>query len=609
MKKSFRLEVEPLEDRTAPALIASQLPLATLPPVTLSKVQVQTLLERAAAATASDDAIVAVVDRAGNILGVRVEGNVSPVITGNPNLLDFSVDGAVALARTGAFFSSNSVPLTSRAVRFISQSSITQRMVDSSFYVTNPNSPDYGPGFVAPVGPGGNFPPGVGNTPLVDLFGIEFTNRVPTTIMSNGHPIYDTLSYAAATIPGNTTTSRGIATLPGGVPIYEDGVLVGGIGVFFPGTTGYATAENSQLSKDYDPSQPDRTLEAEFIAFAAAGGSTQAGFPVGALGGIPALNGFDLPFPQVDLGGITIDEVGAGGDQGPTNLVNYAKTAFAIGMGNPNSGADIVVDTHGHLLNAGMTVPSGWLVAPKNGVGITAAQVTQIIDQGIATADQTRAQIRTLGSHAEMVFAVTDETGAIVGLYRMPDATVFSIDVSIAKARNVAYYDNPAQILSVDKAPGLGGGVSFTARTFRFLAQPFYPEGINGSPPGPFSDLTDPGIDPVTGLETGAPLPASAYTSELAYAAFHPTANFHSPVPGNGVVFFPGSAGVYATEKNNRVIIGGLGVSGDGTNQDDFVTAGADAGFGPPDYLRADQYFVDGLRLPYLKFPRNPTDI
>jgi len=604
--RCVRPELEYLEDRTAPALIASQIPLATLPPVELSKANVQALLERAAAATSSDDAIVAVVDRAGNILGVRVEGNVSPTITGNPSLLDFSVDGAVALARTGAFFSSNSVPLTSRAIRFISQTSITQPMVDSSFYVTNTNSPDYGPGSVAPIGPGGNYPPGVADTPLVDLFGIEFTNRVPSTVMSGGNPIYSTLSYAAATIAGNTTPSRGIATLPGGMPIYEDGVLVGGIGVFFPGTTGYASAENSQLSAVYNSGAPDRTLEAEFVAFAAIGGSTQAGFPVGALGGIAPPQGLDLPFPQIDLGGITIDEVGPGGLMGPTTLVNYAKSAFAIGMGNPNSGMDIKVDVHGDLLKAGVGVPSGWLVAPKNGVGITAAQVTQSIDQGIATADATRAQIRTLGNHAEMVFAVTDETGAIVGLYRMPDATVFSIDVAIAKARNVAYYDNPAQLLPIDQVPGLPAGVSFTARTFRFLAQPFYPEGINGSPPGPWSDLNDPGINPVTGLLTGSALPPADYTSELAYAAYHPSANFHSPVPGNGVVFFPGSAGIYS---GKGVLIGGLGVSGDGVNQDDFVTNGADGGFGPPDYLSADQYFVLGIRLPYLKFPRNPTDI
>src|SRR5205085_9957095 len=67
--------------------------------------------------------------------------------------------------------------------------------------------------------------------------------------------------------------SRGIGTLPGGIPLYKDGVLVGGIGVFFPGTTGYASEENSSLSTDYDASRPDRTLEAAFMGVAAEGAS------------------------------------------------------------------------------------------------------------------------------------------------------------------------------------------------------------------------------------------------------------------------------------------------------------------------------------------------
>jgi hypothetical protein len=76
-----------------------------------------------------------------------------------------------------------------------------------------------------------------------------------------------------------TAQSRGIATLPGGIPLYKNGILVGGIGVFFPGTTGTATEMNSSLSTTFDPSRLDRSLEAEFIAFMAAGGAPQLGFP------------------------------------------------------------------------------------------------------------------------------------------------------------------------------------------------------------------------------------------------------------------------------------------------------------------------------------------
>src|SRR5271165_6029067 len=58
-------------------------------------------------------------------------------------------DVAVALARTGALFSNDQAPLSSRTVRFIS---------------------------------GTHFPPGVTNQPPADLYGIENTNRGCTLV-------------------------------------------------------------------------------------------------------------------------------------------------------------------------------------------------------------------------------------------------------------------------------------------------------------------------------------------------------------------------------------------------------------------------------------------
>ena len=68
--------------------------------------------------------------------------------------------------------------------------------------------------------------------------------------------------------------------------------------------------------------------------------------------------------------------------------------------------------------------------------------------------------------------------------------------------------------------------------------------------------------------------------------------------------FFPGSVPLY----RNGVLVGGLGISGDGVDQDDFVAAGGSAGFEAPAAIRADQIVVQGVRLPYLKFPSNPTN-
>ncbi|HEV3003603.1 MAG TPA: DUF4214 domain-containing protein, partial [Pirellulales bacterium] len=143
----------------------------------LSADDVQQLLNRAQAASVRQDAIIAVVDRNGNILGVRTEAAVEAMYAGRPDDVVFAIDGAVSLARSGAFFSSNQGALTSRTVRFLSQSTITEREVDSNPNITDLNSPLRGPGFVAPIGLGAHFPPDIAHTPPVDLFAIENTNR------------------------------------------------------------------------------------------------------------------------------------------------------------------------------------------------------------------------------------------------------------------------------------------------------------------------------------------------------------------------------------------------------------------------------------------------
>jgi uncharacterized protein GlcG (DUF336 family) len=614
-------------------------PLDPPAPTVLSAAEVDVLLKRASAATRTSDAIIAVVDRNGRILGVWVEGGVSPLITGNDERLTFAVDGAVAKARTGAFFANNQAPLTSRTVQFISQSTITQREVESDPNITDPNSPLRGPGFVAPVGLGAHFPPNIAQTPPVDLFAIEHTNRdsivnpgpdrikgtaddvllpdrfnINPAFVPPGQTLFAPESYGFVSGIDPGAQSRGIATLPGGIPLYKNGTLVGGIGVFFPGTTGFATEENSALSATFNPTKPDRSFEAEFIAFAAAGGTPSVGFGFGALGGVPALPGFALPFGRIDLVGITLDIFGPGGAEGVNRLVGLGQ---AIGTGAP-VGGEIAVDPGPNglphtpddvFLKDGLPVPEGWLVVPHSGVGITATQALQAIVRGVTQATRTRAAIRLpLSSSARMVVAVTDLVGNVVGLFRMPDATVFSIDVAVAKARNVAYYANPLLLQPVDRLPGIPRGVASTSRTFRFLSGPRYPDAIDFTPPGPFSTLNDGGVNPRTGLRVGPPLPASAFRSVLGFDAFNPGTNFRDPLNilnQNGIVFFPGSAPLYRSR-----LIGGLGVSGDGVDQDDVVTFAATAlNRVPAGVLRADFLFFRGVRLPYQKFNRNPEGI
>jgi len=226
--------------------------------------------------------------------------------------------------------------------------------------------------------------------------------------------------------------------------------------------------------------------------------------------------------------------------------------------------------------------PEGDLVAPKDGVlgGLTADEVRGIIDQSVALANQTRANIRLpLGTRAKFVIAVADLDGQIIGLHRMKDATVFSIDVSVAKARNVIYFSGPNR--TPTDLLGVPQNTAVTNRTIGFGAQPLYPPGIDFTEPGPFFSLYQ--FDAMHPCTQGAQ-PANAYQ--------------------NGIVFFPGALPLY----RNGVLVGGLGVSGDGVEQDDFVTNGGATGFQAPNRVRADRVMDEGVRLPYLKFPRNPTD-
>jgi uncharacterized protein GlcG (DUF336 family) len=656
----------------------------------LTSDQVETLLNRASAATPDQTAIIAIVDRGGRVLGVRADANVSPAIMNNTSNLVFAVDGALALARTGAFFGNNQAPLTSRTIQNLSETTVTQRETNSNPSIADPNSTLKGPGTVAPVGIKGHFPSGIPFTPQVDLLGIEFTNRdttqkqvtnpttgavttitlpnrfnvpdqfIPSNIYNPSQGIDNRLtppdSYGFVSGLEPNAQPRGIGTLPGGIPIVKvvnvngkpTTIVLGGIGVFYPGTTGYATAENSVLNDaGFDPTKPDKSSEAEAVAFAALGGASGAALITGTtttvlqpLGGVLPVPGLDL-LPsfkngpngvytgRIDLVGITLDVFGPHGNQGPAALLNAAKS-FGLGQGTVN-GIDLpispsqpppatLVPPHPPVSSIpntpetrpGQIVPNGWLVTPHAGGNLTAADVIKIVADGVGRAEQTRAAIRLpINRITRMVFAVSDEAGNILGLYRMPDATIFSIDVAVAKARNVAYYNDAAQLQPQDQVKGVAPGTALTARTFRYLTLPHFPEGQDNYPSGPFSILNDGGTTfAAKGANVGPPLPASAFQSVQGFDAFNPGTNFHAktnPANQNGIVFFPGSSGLYKTINGFSTLVGGLGVSGDGVDQDDVITYSASLGFRPgTGVTRADMVKVRGVRLPYTKFNRQP---
>jgi len=628
----------------------------------LSTVEVESLLKRASAVTPSNDAIIAIVDCTGQILGVRTESDVN---FADNKTLGFAIDGAVAKARTGAFFSNNQAILTSRTVSHISQSTITQREMQA-----DPNSTTdtiQGPGYVAPVGLGGTFPPGIINTPLVDLFGIEHTNRVsvlkpgvsPASPFDAANFVIDRRSYSAQ-VAGTygavgsqagqppQPIARGIATLPGGIAIYRAGTneVIGGLGVFFPGKDGTASFEQGFVANATQTRQnrlnAPKALEAELIAL-----ETLLPINVGkpAVVDVPLVSptlatitlapadiiaragGIKLPLTaplstaqtqalvnkinnaaRINLGGIALQSFGP--QAGPLGVQTLFTLAGKLGPGTV-SGSDQPVKGAVAVL-PGKLQADGWIVPATAGSELTAAQVKGIIDQGTVEAGKTRAQIRIQPTGTKMVLAVSDFDGTILGLYRMSGATLFSIDVAVAKARNTVYYAS-ADLQPADRAGTVPIGTAFTNRTFRYLASAHDPSGNTAAGPGAFSILKDAGINPKTGLNTNPNSPplASSFKTVLGYDSFNTGSNFHSTaMPAanqNGIVFFPGSTPLYV----GRKLSGGFGVSGDGVDQDDVVTSYAAAGspqgnFNAPADLRADNYRVSGIRLPYVKYSRNP---
>ena len=470
----------------------------------LAASEVVAILQGAAASFDNANMTVAVVDRPGNILGVLRK----PGADGSDD------DLAVSLARTGAFFSNDQAPLSSRTVRFIS---------------------------------GIHFPPGISFTPNAALYGIENTNRgcefnvtfnagkaVPRAKSVNGLPCNSTdrsgCGLGITTGKPDLFDSNSNAVNPGGLPIFRGSTVLGGIGVAIRDGGG-----NLLLN------------HAEFAAILAT-----AGFPPTISSpGVIFIDGVRLPF-----------------------VVQTTRPAGTVADPSSTPGALVLGPVNG------TAAPDGYLVGPLAGSRLTAAQVDQIVQNAVTTANTTRAAIRLpLGSRTRMSISVADVDGSLLAIFRMQDSTIFSIDVAVAKARNVGYFSSLDPNVATD-LPGLPAGTAITNRTISFGSQPFYPPGIDGTSPGPFFDVLRNDTENLCSQGNQAP-------------------NLNQ----SGIVFFPGSSPLYIGQE----LVGGLGVSGDGVEQDDFVTFGGSVGFRPPSEIRADQFSLRGVRLPFFKFPRNPT--
>jgi uncharacterized protein GlcG (DUF336 family) len=408
-----------------------------------------------------------------------------------------------------------------------------------------------------------HFPPGISFRAGGPLYGVQFSSL----------PCGDIKQMSAR---------LGLSGDPGGLPIYKDGLAAGGIGVEGDGL----------YTVDRDPSDSDQPFE-ELIAASGIRGFEAA---AGIRGDTILVDGIRLPFSNV------------------TNAPVPATTASIAGaVISPAPASEFVSQVVGGV--AGEVSPRffPFIAGTASSTNaLTAAEVTTIISHAAQQANITRAAIRQpLGSNARVTIAVVDTAGVVLGVFRQQDAPVFGYDVAVQKARTAAFFSsaNAATALRaasfgayVDRAAADGlqfnGAFAFSDRAIGFLHRPFFPDGIDNSAAGPFS----------TSIGNWSPFNVGL---QLDLVRTNFLASLSAPVAGctsipalaNGIQIFAGSVPLY----KGSVLVGAIGISGDGIDQDDLIAAAGANGFSPPVGVRSDQVFVRGVRLPFLKFPRSPN--
>ena len=239
--------------------------------------------------------------------------------------------------------------------------------------------------------------------------------------------------------------------------------------------------------------------------------------------------------------------------------------------------------------------------ATVGSAALTSDEVRSMLTNALAVAAHARAQIRRpLSTPARVTIAVVDTNGVVLGMVRSRDAPVFGADVSLQKARvaammssntaatfltglpNANYLDGTSiaigdyvtslQTFLSDPTALANGVVAYSARGVGNLARPFFPDGLEGRQEGPLSKPIGEWSPFSTGLQFDL-----VNNSILQHVVFilggGPDVGPNCTGPGtdpriaNGIQIFPGGIPIY----RGTTLIGGIGVSGDGVDQDDMV--------------------------------------
>lgn len=533
-------------------LLGASAPAASVEQLTQPEVE-QILAQAAAyASTANRRAVISVVDREGFVLGVwNVAG--SPLAP-----LDGIIAAAVARAGSAAFLSSDENAFTSRTAGYIIQQ---------------------------------HFPVGVRNTPPGPLVGVGFSNLFYSDVnrfkkISDG---FDPLKLNFPKDPKNlifpdphtgliSPGARGLPIpftslndSPGGVPLYKGGHLVGGIGVTGDGSpTDLAVASAIFAGVTQRTSTPSFKTGPDTDEDIALAGQTHFRPSNEILGSNVLINGIRVPY--VDPRPEDIEDVQ---DVPPLGIIGTAVAGFEP-KGSPPQFPYPVARLGGIEGEIRQPIRSDPLPGKIIGKAsrLTAAEVEDILSLAAERCAKTRAGIRLpLGTIAKTFITVVNNphrngvAPVVLGTFRVGEATMFSWDVAVQKARTAVFFSNTQ--------------LAQSTRTVGFLAQRYFPPGLDGRPYGPyfgFQEAVTLKQTPRTGLFPGNPnLP-------------------------NGITIFPGGFPLY----RKGVLVGAIGISGDGVDQDDIIGISGCEDFQPLKRIRADTYAYRGVRLPYVKFPRDP---
>lgn len=581
----------------------------------LSTAEVGTIIAQAAAEARARGvaATIAVTDRVGNVLGVFAMPGAAPTARipsardGSNNdaqgLTIPSAAAAIAKAITGAYLSSGGNAFSTRTASFIVQE---------------------------------HFPPAPSTLGLESgpLFGVQFSQL----------PCSDLAARLSDGLIGPKRSPLGLAADPGGFPLYQNGVVVGGIGVIADGTYGF------------DPNVLDRDNDVdEAVALA---GTVGFEAPVNIRADRITADGTSLRYTDIEYPQLS-NVAGASFASTPGALVPvagyYSGAGLLAGAVYGTEASGVRASTAAEFANRDAFVLSNgagvnrYPVRGGSDVGdvpqpLTAAEARLILEEAFAVMSRARAQIRQpLDSRAQVTISLVDTRGVVLGIVRSPDAPIFGIDVSLQKARTANFFSGRFAAAELLAASGevpqfvarlrsflgdpnaLTGGFAFSDRAGGNLSRPHFPDGEVAQANGPLSRPIDKFSPFSTGLQSALVLGNLAqHLGFVTGASAQDTPRACTSLPGvgggnprlaNGIQIFPGSVPVY----RGGQLVGGIGVSGDGIDQDDMISflglhngaARAGGGLGnAPREIRADRIVVQvgsrQVRLRYVNCPFAP---